>query len=370
MNSSEDAYKLAMTKIPGVGPVLARNLISYCGGIKEVFNTSLARLMKVPGIGKKTAESIYVSDLLEEAEREMHEMRKAGVRFLFFLDEDYPYRLRYCHDSPLLLFYKGSANLNNPRSIAIVGTRNCSKYGEEVTEHLVRQLASVNPLIVSGMAYGIDISAHRAALHHGLDTVGVFAHGLDTVYPGNHFGTAQKMIHKGGLLSEFPFNTNPDRENFPQRNRVVAGMVDLVIVVETAIKGGATITADIALSYDREVFAVPGPLFSPTSRGCHALINRYKAICVESAEQILNEMRWNEQEDAQNEKSRQMALFEGLESNEKKVIELLKQGPVPIDVLVERSGMDAGYLSSILLQLEFSGIVRTLPGKVYKLSGY
>ncbi len=370
MSSTEDACKLALTKIPGVGPVLARNLISYCGGVEEVFNTPLARLMKVPGIGKKTAESIRSSDFPEEAERELHEMRKAGVRFLFFLDEAYPYRLRHCHDSPLLLFYKGTADLNNPRSVAIVGTRNCSKYGEEICEYLVRELASVNPLIVSGMAYGIDISAHRAALRHGLDTVGVFAHGLDTVYPGSHFGTAQKMIQKGGLLSEFPFNTNPDRENFPQRNRVVAGMVDLVIVVETAEKGGATITADIALSYDREVFAVPGPLFSPVSRGCHVLISRNKAICVESVEQILKEMRWDLKEDAEDLKSRQMALFDGLESNEKKVIELLKKGPVAIDDLVERSGMDAGDLLSILLQLEFSGIVRALPGKMYKLSGY
>ncbi len=370
MSSTADAYKLALTKIPGVGPVLARNLISYCGGVEEVFDTPLAKLMKVPGIGKMTAESICTSDLLEDAEREMHEMRKSGVRFLFFLDEDYPYRLRHCYDSPLLLFYKGTADLNNPRSIAIVGTRNCSKYGEEVTEHLVKELASVNPLIVSGMAYGIDISAHRAALRHGLETVGVFAHGLDTVYPGSHFGTAEKMIKQGGLLSEFPFHTNPDRENFPKRNRVVAGMTDLVIVVETAVKGGATITADIALSYDREVFAVPGPLFSPTSKGCHAMISRNKAICVESVEQILKEMRWDDQKSNEEAKSQQMALFEERDGDEKIVIEILKKGPLHVDDLVERSGMTMGVLSSLLLQLEFSGIVRTLPGKVYKLSGY
>ena len=370
MSSTEDAYKLALIKIPGVGPVLARNLISYCGGVERVFDTPLAKLLKVPGIGKKTAESIRASDLLEDAERELQEMRKSGIRFLFFLDEDYPYRLRHCPDSPLLLFYKGTADLNNPRSIGIVGTRNCSKYGEEVTEHLVRELASVNPLIISGMAYGIDISAHRAALRHGLETVGVFAHGLDMVYPGSHFGTAEKMIRQGGLLSEFPFHTNPDRENFPQRNRIVAGMSDLVIVVETAEEGGATITADIALSYDREVFAVPGPLFSPKSKGCHAMISRNKAICVESAEQILREMRWLDSEDTDEVKSQQMALFDDLEGDEKKVIEILKKGPLHVDDLVERSGLRMGELSSLLLQLEFSGIVRTLPGKVYKLSGY
>ena len=250
-----------------------------------------------------------------------------------------------------------------------MGTRNCTRYGEEVTEHIIKDLAPYDPLIVSGLAYGIDIAAHRAALRYGLETIGVLAHGLDRIYPGTHRATSQKMLEQGGLLTEFPFGTNPDRENFPSRNRVVAGMVDLVIVVESAVSGGALITAELASSYNREVFAVPGPIFSPKSRGCHALIRKNKAICLESVQDLLEEMNWNE-ENSREEKSKQMALFDATEGEEKVLIDILRKGPALIDDLVEKSQLEAGLVASKLLEMEFNGLVRSLPGKIYKLSGY
>jgi DNA processing protein len=368
MTSPEDIYKIALTKLPLVGSVLAKNLVSYCGGVKEVFHTSKAKLLKVPLIGPKTAEAIEKAAVLEEAETELKELEGKGIQLLFYLDKDYPHRLRFCPDGPILLYFKGTADLNNNRIISIVGTRNNTRYGEEVTEQIVSKLAPYQVTVVSGMAYGIDIIAHRAALRNGMPTVGVFAHGLDQVYPWVHQATAEKMVDAGGLLTEFPFNTRPDRENFPMRNRIVAGLADAVIVVETAVKGGAMITANIANSYSREVFAVPGLVEARFSKGCNNLIRTNRAILFEDVDSFVHEMNWQQEPNGSEPANRQYELFVELEGTEKAVVEMLQtKHEMLIDELVMNTGLNPTIVSSTLLELEFKGLVKSLPGKKYRL---
>lgn len=368
MTSPDDIYKVALTKLPQIGSVLARNLVSYCGGVKEVFTTPRSKLEKIPLIGPKTAEVVAKADVLDEAEEELRAMEGHGIKMLFYLDKAYPHRLRFCPDGPVLLYYKGKADLNSQRIVSIVGTRNNTHYGEEITEKVVSQLAAYNVVVVSGMAYGIDIIAHRAAIRHKMPTVGVFAHGLDQVYPWVHKATAEKMLDQGGLLTEYPFNTRPDKENFPMRNRIVAGLADAVVVVETALKGGAMITANIANSYSREVFAVPGTVEARYSKGCNNLIRTNRAILFEDVDSFVNEMNWGQTAREPENDNHQFELFLELEGAEKAVLEMLQnKKEMLIDDLVMHSGLNPTIVSSTLLELEFKGLVKSLPGKKYKL---
>ena len=360
-------FKIAITLIPGVGPVLARNLISYCGGIEAVFREKESRLVKIPEIGPITAHAIAHHDVFERAEAECLFIEQNEIAAYFYLDNDYPQRLKNCSDAPLLLYFKGKADLNKERIVAIVGTRNATDYGKTVTENLVQELSQHDVLIISGLAYGIDIYAHKACVLNNICNIGVLAHGLDRIYPGNHKGTTKKMVTNGGLLTEFPSQTNPDRENFPSRNRIVAGMSDAIIVVESAEKGGSLITADIANSYNRDVFAVPGNINQQYSRGCNELIRDNKAALINSANDLLKMMSWDTSE--KNTTKKQRELFIEFTGEEKLLVDVLSDNPsIDIDTIATTTKIPLGKASALLLRLELNGIVKSLPGKQYQLA--
>ncbi|MBI2270348.1 MAG: DNA-protecting protein DprA [Bacteroidetes bacterium] len=360
-------YKIGITLIPGIGDVLAKNLISYCGSIEGVFKEKKAKLQKIPGIGLVLADAIRNHNVLERAEQEIRFIEKYKIAPLFYLDDDYPQRLKHCHDSPVMLYYKGKADLNTKRVVGVVGTRNATLYGKKICQDLVSGLADHDVLIVSGLAYGVDICAHKAALTNDLPTIGVLAHGLDKIYPAAHRSTAEKMLAKGGLLTEFLSQTQPDRENFPKRNRIVAGMADATIVIESKDEGGSLITADIANSYNRDVFAFPGKVDDEYSVGCNQLIKNNKAALIESAADVLRLMGWEKQK--QKKKTvQQRSLFHNLSPEEEAVVAILREKPVGIDELCLTAKLNMSKVSMLLLNLELTGVVRSLPGKVYSLN--
>lgn len=361
-------YQVALSMIPGVGNLLTKHLISYCGSAKAVFSTPKYKLGKIPGIGPKTAESItHSSHFLQLAERELVQAEKQDALILAYTDKAYPYRLKQIPDAPNVVYYKGKNPPEAFKTVAIVGTRQPSPYGKQLCEQIVQDLLPYQPLIVSGLAYGIDIVAHRTALRCGLNTLGVMASGLDIVYPSAHHHTAREMLQQGGLLSEHPFGSQPEAFKFPARNRIIAGLVDVVIVVEAAEKGGALITADIAHSYDREVFAIPGPLTSTTSAGCNRLIKSQVAHMYVTAKDLADVMNWQEGPEAPPKES----YLNGVEFNEEEevIVRLLKEHPqgLQIDELSWRSQLSISQLASVLLNLEFRSLIRSLPGKKFAL---
>lgn len=360
-------YQVALSLIPGVGNLLAKTLISYCGSAEAVFQTSAHKLGKIPGIGPKTLRNILKSNFLKEAERELKLAEEKGAYLLAYTDKAYPSRLKQVADAPNLLYYQGNILPDAPRIVAIVGTRQASPYGKQICEQIITDFKPYQPLIISGLAYGIDVAAHRAALRHALPTVGVMASGLDIIYPSAHKHTAREMLAQGGLLTENPFGTEPDAFKFPARNRIIAGMADVIIVIEAAEKGGALITADIACSYDREVFAVPGPLGSPQSAGCNQLIKFSKAQLFLSVSDLVEIMGWSPgKEDLAKTETFETKF---LSEQEKQVVGLLKEYPtgLQIDELSWRSQLSLSQLASVLLNLEFQNIVRSLPGKKFRL---
>lgn len=351
--------------MPGIGDVLGKKLVAYCGGPEAVFREKRAGLEKIPGIGQATLRSILNHKVLHRAEEEMVFIQKNSIKPLFYLDKAYPKRLQHCADSPMMLYYSGEASLNEQKVIGVVGTRNASEYGKRLCEQLIDDLKEDNILVVSGLAYGIDICAHRAALKFKLPTVGVMAHGLDRIYPPTHRNVAHRMQEDGGLLTEFMSQTNPDRENFPRRNRVVAGMVDALIVVESAKKGGALITADIANSYNRDVFAFPGRVGDTYSEGCNFLIRTNKAAMIESAANLRYIMGW--QTESKKGSAKQTQLFREFSEDEQKVMDAFNGGNLcDLDQLLINTNLTASKLAGVLLGLEFEGILVALPGKRYQ----
>jgi len=362
-------HKIALSLIPGIGPVLARNLVSYCGSVEEIFRKKKGQLERIPGIGEERAAMITSADVFDRAERELDFIRKHSIVPLFYLDPEYPRRLRNCDDSPVLMYYKGTADLNVPRMIAIVGTRRITEYGKEMTDQLIQELEKHRVTIVSGLAYGIDIQAHRAALKNNIPTIGVTAHGLDRIYPPAHRPAAEKMIRHGGILTEYPSRTIPDRENFPARNRIVAGMCDATIVIESARQGGALITADLANGYNRDVFALPGRVTDSYSQGCHELIRENKAMLISSGADVATAMNWDvETENSEKKIQAQIVLFNELKPEEKLLAEILqKNGQTDIDTLSLMARLPVSFVSSLLLNMEFSGMVKMVPGKLFSL---
>ncbi len=359
-------YKIALTLIPGVGSVNGKSLVAYCGGVRAVFLEKKRALLKIPGIGEQTVNAITNHNVFNRAEEEIRFIRHKNITPLFYLEKDYPVRLKQCHDSPLMLYYKGTADLNVPKVVAMVGTRNATEYGRDMCRKIIEGLVEQNVLLISGLAYGIDTWSHKAALENKLETIGVLGHGLDRVYPYANRTLAEKMLESGGLLSEYMSNTLPDRENFPMRNRIIAGMSDAVIVVEAAETGGALITAEIANSYNRDVFAIPGRIGDLHSEGCNKLIKINKAALLQSAKDIIYLMNWNDVKG--NKKSMQRQLFVNLSSDEELIVETLKEkGDLDIDTLLIETAMMPAKAASVLLNMEFEGIIRCLPGKVYRL---
>ncbi len=367
MNEQALIQRIALSMLKGIGPVNARKLVAYCGGVEALFTDPKVRrsLEKVPGIGRVLAASIRGSKVMHAAERELAYVRKHRLRMLFYLDAEYPKRLRPCEDAPVLLYVKGNADLDHLRAVSIVGTRTPTEQGKRTCTELVEGLAASGALIISGLAYGIDIVAHRAALKCGLPTVGCVAHGLDQLYPGEHAATAEAMCSAGALVSELPSRSSFVPGNFPARNRVIAGLSDCTVVIESGHKGGSLITADIANSYDREVMAFPGRASDPRSIGCNRLIKDNKAHLVTSADDVLQLMNWN----AKPKQAEQVPLFPSLGPDERLLVEMIRlKGAADLDVLCLESRMAPHKAADLLLNLEFTGVLRSLPGKLYALN--
>jgi DNA processing protein len=359
-------YNIALTLVPGVGDILGKKLISLCGSAEAVFREPRRHLKKLPRIGNLLSKAVGNMEILAKAEEEIKFMDRYGISALFFLDPSYPQRLRQCIDSPVMLYYKGSAGLNPEKMVGIVGTRNATEYGKAVVRRLVGDLARQNILVVSGLAYGIDSCSHRAALDYGLETVGVLGHGLDRIYPLANKSLAEKMLEQGGLISDFLHGTKPDRENFPRRNRIIAGLSDALVVVEAACKGGALITADIANSYNREVFAVPGRIGDIYSEGCHNLIRTNRAALIQHALDIEYMMGWKKERERP--RMEQRKIFLEMSPEEEKIVGLMNEkGSLGIDEISKQCEIPMNKVSSALLNLEFEGIVKCLPGKIYNL---
>lgn len=361
-------HQLALSFIPHIGNVLIKQLVSYCGSAENVFKTPKGKLCKIPSIGPKTAELIanHQTEALTKAEKALAQAEKDSVTILFYTDEKFPTRLKQFADLPALLYWQGNADLNAAPTVGIVGTRKATGYGKEITEEIVVGLKPLNALIISGLAYGIDIIAHRQAIKTGLPTIAVLGSGLDRIYPGEHTATARQMVHGGGLLTEYPFGTAPAAPNFPYRNRIVAALCDVVIVVETAIKGGAMITAEYANEYNREVFAVPGNLGQVYSEGCNYLISKHKAHLFTSVKAMAELMGW--QTAPTLEKSTGKVQVIDLSKEEAEIFSLLKQhGEMHLDDLGWQSGLGVAQAAVVLLNLEFQGLVKALPGKRYAL---
>ncbi len=359
-------YQVAITIIPGVGGITARKLISYCGGAEGVFKEKKNQLQKIPGIGTAIADSISNTDALKRAEKELAFINKHGIRAISFTEKDYPLRLKQCEDSPVVLFVKGDVDLNSCKVVSIVGTRNITKYGSQKCMEIIEGLKEHKALVVSGLAYGVDACAHKAALEQGLNTVAVLGHGLDRIYPAPHVSLAKKILKQGGLITDFISGTTPDRENFPKRNRIIAGMCDAVLVIEAAITGGALITANIANSYNRDVFALPGRTSDAFSMGCNKLIKTHKANLMESVADLEYVMNWKPEGEA---KRTVKPLFVNLSREEEQLVDVLKRYPeAGIDCVAHNAGLSTGRASAILLNLEFKDVVTQLPGKQFKLN--
>lgn len=353
---------LALSLIEGVGPILGKQLISHFETAENVFRESDTALRKLKRVGPSIVAAKKNSWVLKRADQEIDFARKHAIDILCFQEDNYPFLLSNCSDSPLILFKKGEGVLKEGKSVSIVGTRKASVQGKAFCEALIEGVSSLDVSVHSGLAYGIDIAAHRAAIRHGLPTYATLAHGLDRIYPSEHRKVANEMLEKGGWISEFLSGTKPDRENFPKRNRLVAGLTQATIVVESAKSGGSLITAKLANSYNRDVFAVPGKTTDEFAKGCHYLIKTDQAHLLESAEDLLYKMNWQI-----NPEPKQMKLFEGLTPIQQKLVAVLKLGRQSIDVLSEQLKTPISEVSTILLMLEFDGVVRQLPGKFYEL---
>ncbi len=361
-------YQLALTFVPNIGPVQAKILLQHCEA-EEIFHAKKTFLEKIEGIGPIRADAIKKFDGFNRAEEEIKFIEKYKIKPIFLTDEPYPKRLLNCYDSPTLLFYKGEADLNAEKIIAIIGTRSHTDYAKQVTEKLVKELAAQNVTIISGLAFGVDAIAHKSAIKNEVPTVGVLAHGLNQIYPAEHAGLAKDMIkHSGGLLTEFGSHSKPDKHNFPTRNRIVAGMSDATIVIETGIKGGSMITAELANSYNKDVFAVPGKTTDTKSAGCNYLIKNNKAILFTDGQDVLETMGWQDK----NNKSavrKQKQLFIEMTAEEKIIAGILNEKEtVPIDEINMKSGLSSSAVAAAILNLELQNVVLSLPGKQYRLA--
>jgi DNA processing protein len=361
-------HQIALTFLKNIGPAYARSLMSYFGDAEAVFKAPTGKILKVPGIGEKTVSALNFNEALQKAEDELRFIERNSIDVIFFTDARYPKRLKNCVDAPVLLYSKGNADLNNKRIVSIVGTRNATEYGKDLCRQLIEDLKQYDVLVLSGLALGIDVAAHKECLKHNIPTIGVVGHGLDRLYPAANRGTAEKMQQNGGLLSEYPSGTIPDRENFPQRNRIVAGMADATVVIEAGIKGGALITAEIANSYNRDVFAFPGRVDDVYSEGCNFLIRHNKAALLTCPADLAYSMGWERSQESK--PVEQFMLPFDLSADEQIIFNFIQQHktPVAIDDLSLKINMPMSQIAMGLLNMEMQGYIRSLPGKTYKVS--
>lgn len=355
--------QIAVTLLPHFGKKRVRTIIKHLGSLDAFFKTTKKDLLAVPSINQNLVRRLDLDLAMRQAEPYANFIDKGSFDAHFYSDNTFPKRLNECDDAPLLLFSYGNMNLNTQKVVSIVGTRNATSYGKMLCENLITSLREQNVLVVSGLAYGVDILAHQLCVENGLPTVAVLAHGLDRVYPAVHRKTAKKMAENGGLLTEYLPGTNPDRENFPMRNRIVAGMCDATIVIESGIKGGSLITADLANDYQRDVFAFPGDITREYSKGCNYLIQQNKAHLITSPDEFLTMMNWDKAAPP-----KQLDLFEKLSEKEKTIVLGLKErAELHFDQIIQYTKFSFSELSGLLLNLEFNGLIKTLPGKMYRL---
>ena len=359
-------YKLALTTIPNIGAVHAKILLQHYD-VEDIFKAKRTELEKIEGIGTIRANSIKAFRDYSKAEEEIKFLEKFKICPLFITDKGYPRRLLNCYDSPTLLFYKGIAELNASKTIAVVGTRSHTDYSKKIIDKFIQELSGQNILVVSGMAFGVDAIAHKAAIRNNLPTVGVLGHGLDQIYPPDHSGLAKDLLkHGGGLLTEFRSKTKPDKHNFPTRNRIVAGMSDATVVVESGIKGGSMVTAELANGYNKDVFAFPGKITDSKSAGCNYLIKANKAMLLTDAQELIEMMGWEERKKPKVKSQKE--IFIELSKDEKIIVDILKEKDAAhIDEINLRSGLSSSAVAAAILNLELQNVVSGLPGKRYQL---
>lgn len=363
----ETRYQIALTKIPQIGNKIAQQLMTYFENASNIFKAGRRELECLPMMGKVRANAIKAFDNFRWVDKEMDFLAKYRIAAISYQSPLYPQRLLHCYDNPFLLYYKGNANLNATRIINVIGTRMPTAHGREACASLIAGLQASNVMVVSGLAYGIDVLAHHTALQYGLPTVGILAHGLDRIYPDVHAGTARQMVEQGGLLTEYTSETTPDKPNFPKRNRIVAGMSDATVLIESGIKGGSMITADIANSYNRDVFAIPGRVGDPKSAGCHQLIKNNQAMLITDAADILKAMNWD---DVVKKPAMplQQELGVGLKDDERQILSLFKTSEdYHIDQIYRQSPLPESRVASVIFQLEMNKLLRSMPGQRYQL---
>ncbi|SFC54124.1 DNA-processing protein DprA [Flavobacterium phragmitis] len=364
MKDQELFYLLALLKVDGVGDIMGKKLLHSFGNAESIFKAKNSQLAAVDGIGSVLLKNLKDKSVFDKAEKELSFIKNNTIQTSFFQDESYPERLKHCLDGPILIFTAGNLNLKNRKIISIVGTRQITSYGTEFCRKLIEDLAPLDPVIVSGFAYGVDIVAHQAAIDHNLQTIGVLAHGLNQIYPRSHKKYMAKMEENGGFITEFWSDSNPDKEKFVRRNRIVAGMSEATIVIESADKGGSLITANMANEYNRDVFAVPGRVTDKYSQGCNNLIKTQKASVLTNVADLIYMLNWDIKEKP---KPIQKLLFVDLEPEEQKVYDFLQvNGKELLDIIAIQCDFPIFKMSGILLNMELKGLIRPLPGKLFE----
>jgi DNA processing protein len=353
-----------LLRVEGVGDIMAKKLLTHFGSAEAVLNAKTSQLAAIDGVGSILLKNLKDKSVFEKANQEMDFIQNNNIDVLYFQDEKYPDRLKHCIDGPVLLFSSGNVNLKKRKIISIVGTRQITSYGTEFCRKLIEDLAPLDPVIVSGFAYGVDIVAHQLAMDHNLQTIGVVAHGLNQIYPKPHKKYVAKMEQNGGFMTEFWSTSNPDKENFVRRNRIVAGMTEATIVIESADRGGSLITANMANDYNRDVFAVPGRVTDKYSQGCNNLIKTQKANVLTTAADLIYILNWDIQKES---KTVQKQLFVTLDGDEQKVYDyLLKKGKEQMDIIALHCDFPIYRISGLLLNMELKGVIRPLPGKLFE----
>ncbi|WP_037318453.1 DNA-processing protein DprA [Salegentibacter sp. Hel_I_6] len=365
MSSEELQYALALQHIPNLGDTLAKKLIRHFGSPKEVLQQNKQNLLKIAGIGASRMRDFFDSSHLKAAEEELKFIKDNNIEVLYFKDDDYPEKLKHCIDGPILLFQKGSINLKNQKIISVVGTRKITQSGIAFCEQFIEDLSPLNPVIVSGFAYGVDITAQKAAVENNLQNIGCLAHGFEQIYPKVHQKYMASVEKNGGFFTDFWSSDDFDRNNFLKRNRIIAGLSEATVVIESAEKGGSLVTADIANSYNREVFAVPGRPSDKLSKGCNNLIKSQKAHLLNSAADLIYLLNWQTEEKP---KPVQGQLFVDLDADEANVLDFLKEeGKAQLDNIALNCNFPSYKTAGILINMELKGVVRPLPGKLFEL---
>jgi DNA processing protein len=368
MTEEDLFYLLALIKTPQIGDVHARTLLNYFSTPKEIFKASTSTLEKLEGIGKIRARAIRSFKDFRFCESEIRFIEKNKIAVFAVNEPNYPKRLIHCYDAPLLLFFKGTSTLTEEKYVSIVGTRNHSIYGRKFCEQLIPSLSNMGIVVVSGLAYGIDTIVHELCVKYNIPTIGVLAHGLDRIYPESNRKLARSMVNCGGLITPFTSDTTPEKQHFPNRNRITAGLCDAVIVVESGLKGGSLITATLAQDYHKEVFAVPGNVDSEKSMGCNQLIKNNQAAMITDVSDLLATMNWTNGQKSKT-KIKQKELFVDLNDMERKILAVLQEkDAIGIDDLLHVTQLSYGTAAAALLNLEMNGLIQVLPGKNYVLS--